>query len=109
MLAKIPTVTRRFSTVADLEAVETAPGYAVIDARAVDGFERHPLHCQWTQGLLSTCSALFGMPAATIEHPTCQAAGDDACRYVVRWPVGIGVRRRSRGADRQPAAASSRR
>jgi diguanylate cyclase (GGDEF)-like protein len=88
MLAKIPTVTRRFSTVADLEAVETSPGYAVIDARACDGFERHPLHCQWTQGLLSTCSALFGMAQATIEHPTCQVDGAAACRYLVRWPVG---------------------
>ena len=88
MLAKIPTVGRRFSTVADLEAVETRPGYAVIDARAGEGFARHPLHCQWTQGLLSTCSALFGMEVATIEHPACQADGADACRYVVRWPVG---------------------
>jgi diguanylate cyclase (GGDEF)-like protein len=75
----------RFSTVADLEAVEVRPGYAEVRAVAVHGFPRHRHHCEWTIGLLTLTSALFGLKPARVEHPQCQAAGAPDCRYHVSW------------------------
>jgi diguanylate cyclase (GGDEF)-like protein len=75
----------RFSTVADLEAVVVRPGYAEVRAVAVHGFPRHRHHCEWTIGLLTLTSALFGLKPARVEHPACQAAGAADCRYHVSW------------------------
>jgi diguanylate cyclase (GGDEF)-like protein len=88
LLGHVATAGRRFSVVADLEAVEVRPGYAEIRATASAGFSRNALHCQWTQGMFTQSSVLFGLAPATVDHPTCQAQGDEECRYVIRWSTG---------------------
>jgi diguanylate cyclase (GGDEF)-like protein len=85
LLRQVELAGRRFSTGADLEAIEVRPGFAEIRATAASGFERHPLHCEWTQGMLTQSTALFGLPPATVEHPSCQSRGDPQCRYLVHW------------------------
>src|SRR3954452_2660014 len=88
LLGQMAVAAHRFSTVAALEAVEVRPGHAEIRATANPGFSRHPLHCAWTAGLLSTTSELFGFEPATIEHDVCQARGDAECRYRITWAAG---------------------
>jgi diguanylate cyclase (GGDEF)-like protein len=88
LLRKTAIAGRRFSVVADLEAVHVEPGYAEIRATASAGFERNRLHCQWTQGMFTQASVLFGLPPATVDHPCCQAQGEDECRYIIRWSTG---------------------
>ena len=61
------------------------PGYAEVRAVAVHGFPRHRHHCEWTIGLLTLTTALFGLKPARVEHPACQAAGAPDCRYHVSW------------------------
>ncbi len=78
----------RFSTVARLRAVEVAPGRAVIEATAVDGFARDADHCGWTCGLLTQTTVLFGLPPARIEHAECAALGAPVCRYEIEWDAG---------------------
>jgi diguanylate cyclase (GGDEF)-like protein len=90
LIEQMAVATRRFSTVNNLETLEARPGYAEIRAEAVEGFPRHPRHCDWTSGLLTQTTALFGLTPATIEHQPgqCQALGADACLYRLRWQTG---------------------
>jgi diguanylate cyclase (GGDEF)-like protein len=76
---------KRFSTAAELDAIEVRPGYAEVRAAAAPGFQRHRHHCEWTIGLLTLTSALFGLEPARVDHPICQAAGAPDCRYYVTW------------------------
>ena len=41
--------------------------------------------CDYTRGLLTQVSVLFGLPPAAIEHPECQVTGAAECVYVVSW------------------------
>src|SRR3954463_4740548 len=78
----------KFSTTTDLHP-EVEPGRAVVSARSRNGFQRHPLLCDWTRGLLSQPPALFGAPPAHVEESLCQARGDDCCRYTVTWDAEL--------------------
>jgi diguanylate cyclase (GGDEF)-like protein len=75
----------KFTTVSRLEAVEVAPGRAVIREQACAGFERTRAHCDWAQGLMSQPTVLFGLPPATVTESECQAEGADACVYEITW------------------------
>jgi diguanylate cyclase (GGDEF)-like protein len=77
----------KFSTVSRLAAAETAPGFAEITAEAI-GLPRSKAHCDWTMGLLSTTTELFGLLPATVEHPECQACGAPLCIYRITWDAG---------------------
>ena len=79
----------KFSTVSVLEALEVAPGRAVIAEREVHGFERTVEHCDWAKGLLSQPTALFSVPPATVEESACQARGADACVYEITWDASL--------------------
>jgi diguanylate cyclase (GGDEF)-like protein len=85
LLRRIPVAGQRFSVAATLEAVEVRSGYAEIRAFANPGFTRHRHHCEWTAGLLTQATLLFGLPPATVEERSCQAAGAPACTYRVTW------------------------
>jgi diguanylate cyclase (GGDEF)-like protein len=76
---------QRYSTAADLDAIEVRPGYAEIRAVASRGFTRHRQHCEWTTGMLSLATSLFGLPQAHVEHTACQALGAPDCRYFLTW------------------------
>ncbi|MFL5885104.1 MAG: GAF domain-containing protein, partial [Thermoleophilaceae bacterium] len=89
VLESITVTSNKFSTVTDMEAIESSPGRAVVRAVAREGFSRHPLHCEWALGLLSTPTILFGLPPATVEHEECQARGADQCIYTVSWDAGL--------------------
>jgi diguanylate cyclase (GGDEF)-like protein len=82
---QIATTATKYSTVAELEAVEWGPGFADIVAVPVEGFRRHADHCAWTCGLLTQPTVLFGLPAAKVEHHSCAAFGAAACEYRVTW------------------------
>jgi diguanylate cyclase (GGDEF)-like protein len=96
LLRQVGTASRRFSTVAELETVEVRPGFAEVRASANPGFVRHPLHCEWTRGMLSQCTVLFGLEPANVEHSICQGAGAADCRYLISWESEVA------GADLDP-------
>jgi diguanylate cyclase (GGDEF)-like protein len=85
VLSKITVTASKFSTVADMEAVEVTPGRAVVRAREREGFSRARHHCNWTVGLLSQVTMLFGLPAANVEQSECVLKGDPHCVYTVTW------------------------
>jgi diguanylate cyclase (GGDEF)-like protein len=89
ILGAITTAAAKFSTVTHMDAVEAAPGRAVVRAVAVDGFERSRLHCEWTTGLLSQPCVLFGLPPARVEESECQALGGAECRYTITWDAEL--------------------
>ena len=79
----------KLSTVTEMEAIETAPGRAVVRAVAREGFTRGRLHCDWTTGLLAGQPILFGLPLAHVEETECQARGDVQCLYTVTWDAEL--------------------
>jgi diguanylate cyclase (GGDEF)-like protein len=85
VLRQVGVASGRFSSVAEMEALEVRPGFAEIRAVAAPGFPRHPLQCEWTRGMLSQATALFGLQPASVEHSSCQGRGDAECRYLVSW------------------------
>lgn len=85
VLNGITTAAAKFSTVSELEALEAVPGRAVVRAVARAGYTRGRALCDWTTGLLSTPTMLFGLPQARVEEVECQARGGCECRYVVTW------------------------
>jgi diguanylate cyclase (GGDEF)-like protein len=85
ILANVAQAASKFSVVSEFTALEVQPGRARIQARARPGFVRKPVLCEWTIGLLSQCTVLFGLPPATVTESQCQAAGADSCIYEVTW------------------------
>jgi diguanylate cyclase (GGDEF)-like protein len=79
----------KFSTVSVLEADEVSPGRALIRAWELPGFPRPVSHCDWSKGLLSQPTVVFGLPPATVVESTCQARGDEVCMYEVTWDAGL--------------------
>lgn len=85
VLRQVTVAAAKFSTATQLEAAETESGHAVVRAQARSGFERSKALCEWTQGLLSQCGVLFGMPPARVRETECQAEGGQECRYEISW------------------------
>src|SRR5262249_5618928 len=83
----------KFSTVAVLEAAEVSPGRALLRGRACPGFVRTIAHCDWTKGLLSQPTLLFGLPPAGVIESECQARGAEACIYEVTWDAELAAER----------------
>jgi diguanylate cyclase (GGDEF)-like protein len=81
--------TPKISTVTEMHAVEVGPGRAVLKALALPGFDRGPLHCDFTAGLLSGFPLLFGLPLAHVEESECQARGGTHCLYTVTWDAEL--------------------
>jgi diguanylate cyclase (GGDEF)-like protein len=89
ILAAIATTASKFTTVTTMEAVESAPGRAVIHSKPRPGFTRHPLLCDWAKGLLSQPTMLFGLPRARVVESECAAHGAPACVYEVSWDAEL--------------------
>ncbi len=87
----------KLSTITEIEALENEPGHAVVRAVGKAGFSRHPQLCQYTAGVLSQATVLFGLPPAGVVEETCQAHGDAECRFVVTWDAEAAAK----GADPQ--------
>ena len=90
LLRQTGVASQRFSIAAQLEMVEARAGYAEIRATAAPGFVRERLHCDWTTGMLSQSTVLFGLPPAHVEHDSCQALGAPECLYKISWDPGAG-------------------
>jgi diguanylate cyclase (GGDEF)-like protein len=89
VLANVAQTASKFSVVTEFVAHDVRPGRAGIEARARPGFTRKPVLCEWTVGLLSQCTVLFGLPPATVTESQCQAAGADSCIYEVTWDEAL--------------------
>ena len=92
VLAAITRTVPKLSTVTDMEAIEAAPGRAVVTARSRDGRAREALHCEWTAGLLAGNPMLFGLPLADVQEGECQAQGGERCVYTVTWDAELAQR-----------------
>jgi diguanylate cyclase (GGDEF)-like protein len=75
----------KFSTVTEMRPVEVSPGRAVVEAKARPGFSRHRHLCDWTRGMLSQATPLFGLPPAGVDESQCELRGDGRCVYTVSW------------------------
>ncbi|MCU1428289.1 MAG: hypothetical protein JWL83_2289 [Actinomycetia bacterium] len=75
----------KFSTATRLEAVEIGDDYAIIEAWAIEGFERDATFCAYTAGILTQSPVLFGMSPAQVVETRCQRHGAARCNYTVRW------------------------
>src|SRR4051812_33053075 len=85
ILAAMTTAAGKFTTVTEMDPTEVRPGFAIVRSCAKPGFSRHPLMCEWAQGLLSQPTVLFGLSPARVEEMQCQAKGADACVYTISW------------------------
>jgi diguanylate cyclase (GGDEF)-like protein len=85
ILEQVTTTVSKFSVVTEMETIEVAPGRSVVRARAREGFTRDEHLCEWTSGLLSQATVLFGLPAAEVVETECQARGGACCLYTVDW------------------------
>lgn len=85
ILEQVTQTVTKFSVVTEMETVELEPGRALVHARSRPGFKRDPYLCDWTQGLLSQPTVLFGLSPATVHETECQARGGDCCVYEVSW------------------------
>jgi diguanylate cyclase (GGDEF)-like protein len=89
VLKAVAVSTSRVSAVTKMEAIEAAPGRAVVMACAREGFTRRRLHCDWAAGLLAGLPILFGLPLARVEESECQTRGDAQCLYTVSWDAEL--------------------
>jgi diguanylate cyclase (GGDEF)-like protein len=89
VLGAIATTASKFSTVTTMEAIESAPGRAVIRSWPREGFTRHRLLCDWAKGLLSQPTMLFGLPPARVVETECAAHGGASCTYEVSWDAEL--------------------
>lgn len=85
ILRQVTMAATKFSMVTEMEALEVEPGRSLISARARPGFVRGAHLCEWTTGLLSQPTVLFGLPPAVVEEKECQARGGERCLYEVCW------------------------
>jgi diguanylate cyclase (GGDEF)-like protein len=99
---QIAATAHKYTTITTLEAVDCGPGHASVVARPVEGFERSPEHCAWTEGLLATTPLLFGSEPAVVEHETCAAYGARACHYRIHWAADV-ARERSQSPEQLDA------
>ncbi|HEX4760739.1 MAG TPA: diguanylate cyclase [Thermoleophilaceae bacterium] len=93
VLNKVTLAAAKFTTVAEMDAVDVAPGRGVVAARDREGFPGHRHHCTWRAGLLSQTTVLFGLPAANVEESECVLRGDAQCTYVVTWDKDLAALR----------------
>src|SRR5438270_193268 len=94
LVRKLAVASHRFSTAADLEAVEVRPGYAEIRATARKGLPRHSLHCQWTTRRGSSPSE-------------CSPSGPTAIRLIGSSPRSARARRTTARSSRCTTRAPS--
>ena len=103
-LRRLNVSAQRWSTAVELEAVEVRAGHAELRAVAAPGFRRSAQHCDWTIGMLTISTVLFGLPPAQVEHSASgrRCSGLPLPRHL--GPHGVGGGRQCAGVDAAPAA-----
>jgi diguanylate cyclase (GGDEF)-like protein len=85
LLRNIATTGAKFSTVSRYDAVAIGERSAVLTATGDSSHGRHPLMCEFTKGILSQTSVLFGLAPARVHETQCQARGAPCCTYEIEW------------------------
>jgi diguanylate cyclase (GGDEF)-like protein len=85
VLRSVSKANAKFSTSATMATVSTTSRHAVVTYRLHPPHRPHRVDCDYTQGILSQVSVLFGLPPADVAHPACQVDGSDECRYEISW------------------------
>ena len=85
LLRNVAATGSKYSTVTRLDAVRVDEWSATVTAEATAGYPRHRLLCDFTAGVLSQASVLFGMEPAVVVEVECQVRGADRCVYEVTW------------------------
>jgi diguanylate cyclase (GGDEF)-like protein len=85
VLRNVALTSSKISTATKLEPVEIGDGYAIVEAWAIEGLERDVTFCEYTAGVMSGTSALFGMDRASVVETKCQRLGAPRCEYRVEW------------------------
>jgi uncharacterized protein (TIGR02265 family) len=57
----------------------------------VIGGPREPLVCASTAGVLEEVVRMAGATRADVDHPICEAAGQDACVFALTWQLSAGA------------------
>lgn len=113
LLRNVAATGSKYSTVTRLEAIRVEECSATVTGEAIEGFTRHRLLCDFTAGVLSQVSPLFGMEPAVVEEVECQIRGAERCVYEVSWhPTseadGDAAERRVRVLEAELAALTER-
>jgi diguanylate cyclase (GGDEF)-like protein len=85
VLRSIAKANAKFASSSSMRCIEVTQGRGTVVRRLHPPRVPHRLDCDYTRGLLSQVSVLFGMPVAGVEHPQCQVEGADDCVYVITW------------------------
>ena len=85
LLKNVATTAAKYSAVTSMEVHEVVDGYARVAAVTRAGVVRDRHFCDYTAGVLSQASVLFGASPATVDEVECQTRGDLRCLYEVRW------------------------
>jgi hypothetical protein len=106
LLRALPIVSSKFDSSGSSRLVELEANRAVVAFRAAEGHDVSRHDCLYTGGLLTECSALYGLPPASVHHTACQVDGAFECVFDVAWqsaprslspsPPRRGTRRTSR-------------
>jgi len=89
ILEQISVTVTKFSTVTAMEPVDVAPGRAVVRAYSRPGYARPRHMCNWTAGMLSQNTVLFGLPPGAVTESECQVDGAPHCTYTVTWDAAL--------------------
>ena len=85
LLKNVTATAAKYSSVTSMEVLEVGDGCARVAAVTHRGIVRDRHFCDYTSGVLSQASVLFGHGAAEVDEVECQTRGDARCLYDVRW------------------------
>jgi hypothetical protein len=81
-LSAVRNIWNRYQSWGDLASIPVQSGEHVV--RIASTPRLHEL-CAWAHGLLEQLVVLSGGVGVTIAHDACEARGDRACLYQLRW------------------------
>ena len=85
VLENVATTAAKYSAVTSMDVLELREGHARVAAVTREGVTRDRHFCDYTAGVLSQASPLFGYGPADVRELECQTRGDSRCLYEVRW------------------------
>lgn len=74
-----------FSKASEAALMELKKNKAVINVHYLNGFIQTVNNCRFVQGNYASIPTVWGLPLAKVNHPKCQAKGDDSCVYEITW------------------------
>ena len=81
----LPIVVAKFDSTGTSRVLELGADHAVVafGSSVVQEPNRHD--CEYTHGLLTQASVLYGLPPAVVEETACQVDGAPECVFAVSW------------------------